>query len=68
MPMRSTLRGMRDCTLAQGDYYQRRMDRAHRRYLEAVTALAKLRRLQVTVVQDNIGDRQVNVASGTKSV
>jgi hypothetical protein len=53
-----------DCTLAQADYYQRRMDRAHRRYLSAIKTLALVRRLALPVflAQVNIAGKQVNVA------
>src|SRR5262245_49788220 len=54
--------GQRDCTLAQGDYRQRRMDRAHRRYLSALKTLALVRKLAVPVLQLNIAKKQVNVA------
>src|SRR5262245_47520359 len=54
--------GQRDCTLAQGDYRQRRMDRAHQRYLSALKALALVRKLAVPVLQVNIARKQVNVA------
>jgi hypothetical protein len=40
----------RDCTFAQGDYYQRRQDRAHRRFLSAIKALALVRRLALPVL------------------
>ena len=49
-------------SLEQGDYYQRRQDRAHRRYLPAIRTLAQVRRLLTPAVQVNIGARQVNVA------
>jgi hypothetical protein len=48
--------------LAVGDYYQRRQDRAHRRYLQAIKALVQVRRLLTPVVQVNIAEQQVNVA------
>ena len=48
--------------LEWGDYYQRRMDRAHRRYLSALKTLALVRKLAVPVLQVNIAKRQVNVA------
>ncbi len=37
--------------LEWGDYYQRRMDRAHKRYLSALKALALVRKLAVPVLQ-----------------
>jgi hypothetical protein len=51
-------------TVAQGDYYQRRQDRAHRRFLSAVRTLALVRRLALPVLlqQINVAARQqVNV-------
>ena len=48
-------------SLEQGDYFQRRQDRAHRRYLQAIKTLAEVRRLLIPNVQVNIGDQQVNV-------
>ena len=54
-------------SIAQADFWQRRLDRAHRRFLSAVKALAVIRRLQLPAVQVNIGDKQVNVvAQGRK--
>jgi hypothetical protein len=46
----------------RGDYWQRRIDRAHRRHLSAVKALAAIRKLGVPAVRVNIANRQVNVA------
>ncbi len=54
---------MHALTLAQGDYHQRRIDRAHRRYLASIKALAQVRRLLTPAVQVNIAERQINVAS-----
>jgi hypothetical protein len=45
-----------------GDYYQRRMDRAHRRYLSAIKSLATVRKLALPVLQVNIARKQVNMA------
>jgi hypothetical protein len=45
-----------------GTYYQRRMDRAHKRYLSAIKTLAVVRKLAVPVLQVNIARKQVNVA------
>jgi hypothetical protein len=58
----------RDCSFAQGEYQQRRMDRAHKRYLSALKTLALVRKLAVPVLQVNIGKRQVNVAGPSSSV
>jgi hypothetical protein len=41
-----------NCTLAQGDYNQRRQDRAHRRFLLAVKTLATVRRLALPIRVD----------------
>jgi hypothetical protein len=41
--------GQQGCTPAQGTYHQRRMDRAHRRFLSAVRTLALVRRLALPV-------------------
>ncbi len=49
-------------SLKQGDYYQERQDRAHRRYMSAILTLAQLRRLLIPPVQLNIGNQQVNAA------
>ncbi len=49
-------------TLVQADYHQKRIDRAHKRYLTAIRTLAVVRRLQVPTLQVNIGEKQVNVA------
>jgi hypothetical protein len=54
--------GQKGCTFAQGEYYQRRMDHAHRRYLSALKTLAVVRKMAVPVLQVNIAKRQVNVA------
>jgi len=55
--------GQEDRTIVQGDYQQRRMDRAHKRYLSAIKALALVRKLALPVLQVNIARKQVNVAA-----
>jgi hypothetical protein len=55
--------GQGSATMTQGDYHQRRMDRAHRRYLSAIKTLATVRKLAVPVLQVNIAKKQVNIAS-----
>lgn len=54
-------------SIASGDYYSRRAERAQRRYLDAALALARVRRLLAPVVaQVNIaqpGAQQLNIAS-----
>ncbi|MBN9520691.1 hypothetical protein J0H58_19600 [bacterium] len=54
-------------TLTLAQHYQRCIDRAHRRYLSALKALAEVRKLNVTV-QLNVARKQVNIASGTPAV
>lgn len=51
-----------DLSLTLADYYQRRISKAHNRYLSAIRTLAQVRRLGVPAVQVNIGAQQVNVA------
>ena len=53
-------------TAEQGEYFQRRQERAQRLYLSAIRTLAPVRRLLVPVVQVNIGAQQVNVANGSR--
>jgi len=48
-------------TLAQGQYWQRMQDRAHRRYLTAIRTLAQVRRLLTPAVQINVAENQVNL-------
>ena len=62
--MRWTL--AREHTYAAADYYQRCIDRAQRRYLNAIKTLAQVRRLQLPAVQLNgagQGGKQVNIAA-----
>ena len=47
----------------QGEYYQRRIDRAQRRYLDAIRSLVLIRRMLLPTVQVNIAERQVNIAA-----
>ncbi len=47
-------------TLKRSEFFQRRQDRAHRRYLSAIRTLAQVRRLLLPPVQVNIGAQQVN--------
>jgi hypothetical protein len=49
--------GMR---LAQSEHDQRRMDRAHRRFLSALKTLAAVRRLALPALQINVARQQVN--------
>jgi hypothetical protein len=45
-------------SLAQSEHAQRRMDRAHRRFLSTLKALAAVRRLAVPALQINLAHRQ----------
>ncbi len=49
-------------TMEQGEYHQRTIDRAQKRYLAAIKALAQVRRLLTPAVQVNIADQQINLA------
>ena len=55
-------------THAQGEYHQKRMDRANARYLSALKTLAQVRKLAVPVLQVNIAEKQVNVGHMTSTV
>ena len=46
-------------TLKQAEYYQKRLDRAHRRQLSAIKTLAQIRKLG-PAVQINIAEKQIN--------
>ena len=54
-----------DMTLTVAAYQQKRLDRAHKRYLSAIKALAQVRKLQLPNVQVNIGEKQVNIGQVT---
>jgi hypothetical protein len=47
-------------SLAQSEHAQRRMDRAHRRFLNTVKTLATVRRLALPALQINVARQQVN--------
>jgi hypothetical protein len=47
-------------TLAQSEHAQRRMDRAHRRFLSTLKTLATVRRLALLALQINVARQQVN--------
>ena len=50
---------MKSATIRQGDYRQKRLDRAHRRHLSAIRTLAQIRKMG-PAVQINIAEKQVN--------
>jgi len=58
---------MKDLGREWGEYFQRRQDRAHRRYLSSIRTLAQVRRLLTPPVQVNVGARQMNVVQVAKS-
>jgi hypothetical protein len=49
-------------SLDLGIYFQKCIDRAHKRYLSAIKTLATVRKLALPVLQVNIAKEQVNVA------
>jgi hypothetical protein len=51
-------------TIAQGEHHQRRIDKAHRRYLSAMRTLAQIRKLG-PAVQINIAEKQINTTGTT---
>jgi hypothetical protein len=52
---------MEEMTIAQGEFHQKRIDRAHRRHLSAVKMLAQIRKMG-PAVQINIAEKQINTA------
>jgi len=48
-------------SLKLAEYYERRLDRAQRRHLAAIKALAVVRRLGLPIVQLNVAREQVNI-------
>jgi hypothetical protein len=50
-----------DLTINQADYWQRRINSAHKRYLGAIKTLATVRKLALPALQVNIARKQVNV-------
>jgi hypothetical protein len=54
----------KNMTLAQGNYYQKRLDLTYRRHLSAIRTLAQIRKLG-PAVQINIAEKQINMAGTT---
>ena len=52
----------KDLSIKWYEYYQRRMNHSHKRYLSALKTLALVRKLAVPVLQVNIAKKQINVA------
>jgi len=63
-----TSRHAESVTLAVGKYWEERLAATQRRYLRAVEALARIRRLGLPALQVNIGEKQVNVVGGEKAL
>jgi hypothetical protein len=55
---------MTGLSIAQADYWQRRIDHCHRRYLSAIKALASIRKLALPALQMNFARKQVNIVGG----
>jgi hypothetical protein len=53
---------MPELNIRHAEYWQNRIDRAHRRYLSAIKTLATVRKLALPALQVNIARKQVNVA------
>jgi hypothetical protein len=54
----SRIAGLEQCSIQEGDYFQRQQDRAHRRYLSALKMLAVVRRLALPIRVDlNVAGR-----------
>jgi hypothetical protein len=52
-------------SLGQADHHQRRIDKAHRRFLSAVETLARVRKLAVPILQVNVAkNQQINTVGG----
>jgi hypothetical protein len=47
--------------IEQTDFLQKLIDRAHKRYISALKALALVQRLRIPAVQVNIGEKQINL-------
>jgi hypothetical protein len=45
-------------SITQADYFQRRIDRSHRRFLSAVETLARVRKLALPILQVNLAKNQ----------
>jgi hypothetical protein len=54
--------GTKGGTITQDEFRQKRLDRAHRRYLSAVKTLAQIRKMG-PAVQINIAEKQINTTS-----
>ena len=48
-------------SITQSDFHQRQIDKAHRRYISSIKALAQIRKMG-SAVQINIAEKQINTA------
>lgn len=62
------VQNMGDLSLHQAEFQQRRIDRAQKRFLAAIKALAVVRRLQLPLVQVNIAEKQMNVVAPNRQL
>jgi hypothetical protein len=58
----NSIEGVERMSIAQAHFNQRRIDRAHARFLSAVRTLAQVRKLALPTLHLNIAKNQVNVA------
>ena len=56
-----SLESQKSTSIDLAEHYQRTIDRAHKRYLAAIKALATVRKLAVAALQVNIAKKQVNI-------
>lgn len=56
---------LRELSIRQSEFQQKRIDQAHRRYLSAIRTLAQVRKLvKPSVAQINIAEKQINTVGG----
>jgi hypothetical protein len=53
--------GVESKSMTQADFHQRKIDKAHARFLSAVRTLAQIRKLALPTLQVNIAKNQVNM-------
>ncbi len=51
-------------THATGDYWDRRLSAAQRRFLRAIQSLARVRKMDLPALQINLAEQQVNIVGG----
>lgn len=51
---------LKKCSFVQAEFFLKRQDRAHRRFLSAMKTLATVRKMALPAIQVNIGKNQVN--------